>query len=158
MRAFVAWHRQRHLADLLLIDAYFDANALLRDEADASLSALPRPGHRPGARGGRRWPRPDFRLRAHAPGYQRAADRGTVTLREPPLPPVRAVLRAARHAARLARVHGAVVVEPLRPRRPSDHRASYARVSRRVGSRGRWPAGRGPRRRGRRADPAPGCP
>lgn len=27
MRAFVAWHRERHTEDLHLIDAYFDANA-----------------------------------------------------------------------------------------------------------------------------------
>ena len=27
IRAFVAWHRQRHQADLSLIDQYFDAKA-----------------------------------------------------------------------------------------------------------------------------------
>jgi GNAT superfamily N-acetyltransferase len=36
MRAFVAWHRQRHLQDLLLIDAYFDADAF-----EQELSTLP---------------------------------------------------------------------------------------------------------------------
>lgn len=36
MRAFVAWHRQRHLQELLLIDAYFDAR-----EFEHELSSLP---------------------------------------------------------------------------------------------------------------------
>jgi len=36
MRAFVAWHRARHVDDLHLIDAYFDAAAF-----DAELAALP---------------------------------------------------------------------------------------------------------------------
>ncbi len=36
MRAFVAWHRERHREDLALIDAYFDAAAF-----DAELEALP---------------------------------------------------------------------------------------------------------------------
>jgi GNAT superfamily N-acetyltransferase len=36
MRAFVAWHRERHRQDLDLIDAYFDADAYERE-----LKALP---------------------------------------------------------------------------------------------------------------------
>jgi putative acetyltransferase len=36
MRAFVAWHRQRHLEDLALIDSYFDAVAF-----EAELATLP---------------------------------------------------------------------------------------------------------------------
>ena len=36
MRAFVAWHRERHTQDLHLIDAYFDA-----DEFDRELASLP---------------------------------------------------------------------------------------------------------------------
>jgi GNAT superfamily N-acetyltransferase len=36
MRAFVAWHRQRHQQDLALIDAYFDAPAF-----EAELAGLP---------------------------------------------------------------------------------------------------------------------
>ena len=36
MRAFVAWHRQRHVEDLHLIDRYFDPAAF-----DAELSGLP---------------------------------------------------------------------------------------------------------------------
>lgn len=36
MRAFIAWHHQRHHEDLQLIDAYFDAAAF-----DAELAALP---------------------------------------------------------------------------------------------------------------------
>jgi GNAT superfamily N-acetyltransferase len=38
MRAFVAWHRQRHQADLQLVDSYFDAAAF-----DAELATLPGP-------------------------------------------------------------------------------------------------------------------
>ncbi len=36
MRAFVAWHRQRHLQDLTLIDSYFDGAAF-----EAELAGLP---------------------------------------------------------------------------------------------------------------------
>ena len=36
MRAFVAWHRERHVDDLHLIDAYFDAAAF-----EAELAGLP---------------------------------------------------------------------------------------------------------------------
>ena len=36
MRAFVAWHRQRHSEDLRLIDEYFD-----RTEFEAELASLP---------------------------------------------------------------------------------------------------------------------
>ena len=36
MRAFVAWHRERHTEDLHLIDAYFDADAF-----DKELASLP---------------------------------------------------------------------------------------------------------------------
>ena len=36
MRAFVAWHRQRHTDDLQLIDDYFDANAF-----EEELASLP---------------------------------------------------------------------------------------------------------------------
>ncbi len=36
MRAFVAWHRERHLQDLDLIDAYFDAAAF-----EEELASLP---------------------------------------------------------------------------------------------------------------------
>jgi GNAT superfamily N-acetyltransferase len=36
MRAFIAWHRQRHQQDLELIDSYFDAAAL-----EAELAGLP---------------------------------------------------------------------------------------------------------------------
>jgi GNAT superfamily N-acetyltransferase len=36
MRAFVAWHRERHLEDLDLIDGYFDAG-----EFEAELAGLP---------------------------------------------------------------------------------------------------------------------
>jgi putative acetyltransferase len=36
MRAFVAWHRQRHQQDLALIDSYFDAAAF-----EAELAGLP---------------------------------------------------------------------------------------------------------------------
>jgi GNAT superfamily N-acetyltransferase len=36
MRAFVAWHRQRHQQDLALIDSYFDAQAF-----EAELAGLP---------------------------------------------------------------------------------------------------------------------
>lgn len=36
MRAFVAWHRQRHQQDLALIDSYFDARAF-----EAELAGLP---------------------------------------------------------------------------------------------------------------------
>ena len=38
MRAFVAWHRQRHHQDIHLVDRYFDAAAF-----DAELAALPGP-------------------------------------------------------------------------------------------------------------------
>jgi GNAT superfamily N-acetyltransferase len=38
MRAFVAWHRQRHHQDIQLVDSYFDAAAF-----DAELAALPGP-------------------------------------------------------------------------------------------------------------------
>jgi GNAT superfamily N-acetyltransferase len=36
MRGFLAWHRQRHVEDLALIDAYFDAN-----EWEEELAGLP---------------------------------------------------------------------------------------------------------------------
>ena len=36
MRAFVAWHRERHQQDLALIDSYFDAGAF-----EAELAGLP---------------------------------------------------------------------------------------------------------------------
>ncbi|MFO1392920.1 MAG: GNAT family N-acetyltransferase [Steroidobacteraceae bacterium] len=36
MRAFIAWHRERHVQDLALIDAYFDSA-----EFDAELASLP---------------------------------------------------------------------------------------------------------------------
>jgi len=36
MRAFIAWHRQRHVKDLHLIDAYFDADAF-----EHELATLP---------------------------------------------------------------------------------------------------------------------
>jgi GNAT superfamily N-acetyltransferase len=36
MRAFIAWHRQRHQQDLALIDSYFDAAAF-----EAELAGLP---------------------------------------------------------------------------------------------------------------------
>jgi GNAT superfamily N-acetyltransferase len=36
MRAFISWHRQRHVQDLALIDAYFDANAF-----EQELAGLP---------------------------------------------------------------------------------------------------------------------
>jgi putative acetyltransferase len=36
MRAFVAWHRERHVEDLALIDEYFDQN-----EFEAELASLP---------------------------------------------------------------------------------------------------------------------
>jgi GNAT superfamily N-acetyltransferase len=36
MRAFVAWHRERHVEDLALIDEYFDKN-----EFDEELASLP---------------------------------------------------------------------------------------------------------------------
>ena len=38
MRAFVAWHRQRHRQDIQLVDDYFDAAAF-----DAELATLPGP-------------------------------------------------------------------------------------------------------------------
>jgi putative acetyltransferase len=38
MRAFMAWHRERHTQDLHLIDAYFDAAAL-----EEELATLPGP-------------------------------------------------------------------------------------------------------------------
>lgn len=38
MRAFLHWHRQRHLVDIHLVDSYFDAAAF-----DAELAALPGP-------------------------------------------------------------------------------------------------------------------
>jgi hypothetical protein len=36
MRAFVAWHRERHVGDRRLIDQYFDANAF-----EEELASLP---------------------------------------------------------------------------------------------------------------------
>ena len=45
MRAFVAWHRERHQADLRLIDDYFDAAAF-----EAELVGLPGKYARPGGR------------------------------------------------------------------------------------------------------------
>ena len=36
MRAFVAWHRERHVEDLTLIDEYFD-----KDEFEEELASLP---------------------------------------------------------------------------------------------------------------------
>ena len=36
MRAFVAWHRERHIEDLALIDEYFDQN-----EFEDELASLP---------------------------------------------------------------------------------------------------------------------
>jgi GNAT superfamily N-acetyltransferase len=36
MRAFIAWHRQRHQQDLALIDSYFDASAF-----ESELAGLP---------------------------------------------------------------------------------------------------------------------
>jgi GNAT superfamily N-acetyltransferase len=36
MRAFIAWHRERHTQDIALIDAYFDSAAF-----DAELAGLP---------------------------------------------------------------------------------------------------------------------
>src|SRR5271167_4467935 len=36
MRSFIAWHRERHVQDLQLIDEYFDASAF-----DAELRSLP---------------------------------------------------------------------------------------------------------------------
>jgi putative acetyltransferase len=36
MRAFIAWHRERHVQDLALIDAYFDTAAF-----EAELASLP---------------------------------------------------------------------------------------------------------------------
>ncbi|HET7076174.1 MAG TPA: GNAT family N-acetyltransferase [Chloroflexia bacterium] len=45
MRAFVAWHRRRHGADLALIDRYFDAPAF-----EAELAALPGKYDRPWGR------------------------------------------------------------------------------------------------------------
>ena len=36
MRAFIAWHRERHTQDLALIDSYFDAEAF-----EAELAGLP---------------------------------------------------------------------------------------------------------------------
>jgi len=36
MRAFIAWHRERHQQDLSLIDSYFDAGAF-----EAELAGLP---------------------------------------------------------------------------------------------------------------------
>jgi GNAT superfamily N-acetyltransferase len=38
MRAFVAWHRERHRQDIHLVDSYFDAAAF-----DAELTTLPGP-------------------------------------------------------------------------------------------------------------------
>lgn len=38
MRAFIAWHRERHVLDLALIDAYFDAAAF-----EEELAGLPGP-------------------------------------------------------------------------------------------------------------------
>lgn len=43
MRAFVAWHRERHTEDLQLIDAYFDAGAF-----ENELASLPGEYSRPG--------------------------------------------------------------------------------------------------------------
>jgi GNAT superfamily N-acetyltransferase len=42
MRAFVAWHRERHVQDLHLIDAYFDADAF-----EEELATLPGDYSRP---------------------------------------------------------------------------------------------------------------
>jgi GNAT superfamily N-acetyltransferase len=43
MRAFVAWHRERHQQDIHLVDSYFDAAAF-----EAELAALPGPYAPPG--------------------------------------------------------------------------------------------------------------
>src|SRR5512139_2583522 len=43
MRSFIAWHRERHVQDLALIDAYFDADAF-EDEL-ASLPGAYSPPH-----------------------------------------------------------------------------------------------------------------
>jgi GNAT superfamily N-acetyltransferase len=45
MRAFVAWHRERHVDDVRLIDEYFDAVAF-----DSELAGLPGAYARPGGR------------------------------------------------------------------------------------------------------------
>ena len=45
MRAFMAWHRERHTEDLHLIDAYFDAAAL-----EEELATLPGPYAPPSGR------------------------------------------------------------------------------------------------------------
>ena len=45
MRAFMAWHRERHTQDLHLIDAYFDAAAL-----EEELATLPGPYSPPSGR------------------------------------------------------------------------------------------------------------
>ncbi len=45
MRAFVAWHRERHLQDIHLVDSYFDATAF-----DAELATLPGPYAPPNGR------------------------------------------------------------------------------------------------------------
>ena len=45
MRSFVAWHRERHVADLRLIDGYFDAGAF-----EAEVAGLPGKYARPDGR------------------------------------------------------------------------------------------------------------
>jgi GNAT superfamily N-acetyltransferase len=45
MRAFVAWHRERHVEDLALVDRYFDGRAF-----DQELAALPGKYARPKGR------------------------------------------------------------------------------------------------------------
>ena len=45
MRAFVAWHRERHVEDLALVERYFDARAF-----DEELAALPGKYARPKGR------------------------------------------------------------------------------------------------------------
>ena len=45
MRAFVAWHRERHREDIALVDRYFDQRAF-----DAELAGLPGKYARPKGR------------------------------------------------------------------------------------------------------------
>lgn len=82
MRAFIAWHRQRHQQDLALIDAYFDAAAF-----EAELAGLP--GKYAPPRAGCCLPRsptsrPDVwrfaRSTARAVGHEHPASRGAGAL------------------------------------------------------------------------------